>query len=110
MLAFVYFDKAQLPSLDDTLIKVTTSIGTLLGQIIFGVLADRYGRTRMYGYELVIIILATLGQSFASQTPAISITGLMVFWRVVMGLGIGGDYPLSNVIISEYVLSFRDSG
>jgi PHS family inorganic phosphate transporter-like MFS transporter len=35
-------------------------------------------------------------------------TGLLVFWRVVMGIGIGGDYPLSAVITSEYVQPFSD--
>jgi len=30
-----------------------------------------------------------------------SITGLLIFWRVLMGIGIGGDYPLSAIITSE---------
>jgi len=72
----------------------------------FGWLADRWGRRKMYGVELAIIALATLAQSLASPSRALTITGLIIFWRVVMGIGIGGDYPLSAVITSEYVHFF----
>ena len=61
------------------------------------------GRKRMYGLELIIIIFATLAQALSSDSPAISITGIIIFWRVIMGIGIGGDYPLSSIITSEYV-------
>jgi PHS family inorganic phosphate transporter-like MFS transporter len=93
----------KIPSSSDTAIKVSTSGGTVLGQLFFGWLADQIGRKRMYGIELMIIILATLAQALASSSTAVSITGLLVFWRVIMGIGIGGDYPLSSVITSEYV-------
>lgn len=107
MLGFCYFTNNgnKIPQSDDTLIKVTTSVGTLLGQLFFGWLADVVGRKRMYGYELLIITLATLGQSITGPSSAISITGLLVFWRVIMGVGIGGDYPLSSVIPSEFSLT-----
>lgn len=101
MIGIVFFPNGKLPVNVDTAVKVATSGGTVLGQLFFGWLADRIGRKRMYGFELVIIILATLAQALSSYSPAISITGLLVFWRVVMGVGIGGDYPLSSVITSE---------
>ena len=31
-----------------------------------------------------------------------SVVGLIIFWRVLMGVGIGGDYPLSSIITSEF--------
>lgn len=105
MLGFVYYDKDKLPTTADTLIKVMTSVGTLFGQIFFGAMADLVGRKRMYGWELSLVIIATLGQCLAARSDAVSVVGLMVFWRVILGLGIGGDYPLSNVIMSEYVVS-----
>lgn len=46
----------------------------------------------MYGVELAIIVFATLAQSLSAPSAAVSMTGLLVFWRVVMGIGIGGDY------------------
>ncbi|EXJ67816.1 MFS transporter, PHS family, inorganic phosphate transporter [Cladophialophora psammophila CBS 110553] len=104
MIGFCYFPKHgnKIPQVDDTLIKVMTSVGTIVGQLFFGWLADRVGRKRMYGYELLIIMLATLGQCITGPSSAIGITGLLVFWRILMGIGIGGDYPLANIITSEF--------
>ncbi|EXA38498.1 MFS transporter, PHS family, inorganic phosphate transporter [Fusarium oxysporum f. sp. raphani 54005] len=56
----------------------------------------------MYGVELGIIILATLCCALISSSPAMGSTGLLIFWRIIMGIGIGGDYPLSSVITSEF--------
>ncbi|KAI9808006.1 MAG: Inorganic phosphate transporter pho84 [Phylliscum demangeonii] len=94
--------KGKIPDNSDTAIKVATSGGTVIGQLGFGALADIVGRKRMYGLELILIIFATLAQSLSSPSPAVSITGLLIFWRVLMGVGIGGDYPLSSIITSEF--------
>ena len=52
---------------------------------------------RMYGIELMIIIVMTFASAFSAST----VSGLSVFfilgmWRVFLGFGIGGDYPLSG--------------
>ena len=106
MLGVVYWHNAKsqpgtIPSNSDTAIKVATSGGTVIGQVAFGAAADIVGRKRMYGLELILIIFATLAQSLSSASPAISIVGILIFWRVIMGIGIGGDYPLSSIITSE---------
>ncbi|GLI80460.1 acid phosphatase pho5 [Penicillium ochrochloron] len=107
MLGVVFWQDAKtnvgkIPSTADTAIKVSTSGGTVIGQLLFGWLADRIGRKRMYGIELIIIIMATLAQALSSDSRAISIVGILIFWRVIMGIGIGGDYPLSSIITSEF--------
>ena len=56
----------------------------------------------MYGLELMVIIFATLAQALTSGSPSMDIIGLIIFWRVLMGIGIGGDYPLSSIITSEF--------
>ncbi|KAB8298697.1 hypothetical protein EYC80_000872 [Monilinia laxa] len=91
-----------LPTNINTAIKAATSGGAVVGQVGFGWLADLIGRRKMYGVELAIIILSTLAQSLSASSPATSMTGVFIFWRVVMGIGIGGDYPLSAVITSEF--------
>ncbi|KAK3677370.1 acid phosphatase pho5 [Recurvomyces mirabilis] len=106
MLGIVYWQntsaKGTIPAHADTAIKAATSGGTVIGQLGFGYLADVVGRKRMYGLELIIIIFATLAQSLASNSKSITIVGVIVFWRVLMGVGIGGDYPLSSVITAEF--------
>ncbi|PNY28300.1 Repressible high-affinity phosphate permease [Tolypocladium capitatum] len=103
MLGIVYFPgKGVMPSASDNAIKLATSAGTVVGQLGFGALADIVGRKKMYGLELIVIIFATLGQALTSGSPSCDIIGLIIFWRVIMGIGIGGDYPLSSIITSEF--------
>ncbi|RYP35626.1 hypothetical protein DL767_003738 [Monosporascus sp. MG133] len=103
MLGIVYFPGVGvLPHSSDNAIKLATSAGTVVGQLVFGYLADHVGRKRMYGLELIIIIFATLGQALSSGSPSVDVIGLIIFWRVLMGVGIGGDYPLSSIITSEF--------
>ncbi|TKA56933.1 hypothetical protein B0A53_01334 [Rhodotorula sp. CCFEE 5036] len=94
--------KGVLTPNQDLGLKIATPVGTLVGQLLFGYLADVVGRKKMYGLELMIIIIATVGQAVAGHGPAVSIIGVLVMWRFIMGVGIGGDYPLSSVITSEF--------
>ncbi|KAL3958613.1 hypothetical protein ACCO45_006775 [Purpureocillium lilacinum] len=102
MLGIVYYPGVgKMPTSSDNAIKLATSAGTVVGQLGFGFLADLVGRKRMYGLELIVIIFATIGQALTSGSPSCDIIGLIIFWRVIMGVGIGGDYPLSSIITSE---------
>lgn len=67
-----------------------------VGAILFGTLADKFGRAKMYGFEVLILFFG-----------AILSAASMNFWwllvsRIIVGLGIGGDYPSSAVVTSEY--------
>lgn len=74
----------QLPSAVNQSLKAATSAGIVIGQVLFGWLADVYGRRRMYGIELGIILLATLNCALANPSQSMTSTGILVFWRVVM--------------------------
>jgi PHS family inorganic phosphate transporter-like MFS transporter len=109
MLGYVYgrgspLGKAgqKLNKQQDLGVKVAAPVGTLVGQLLFGWLADVVGRKRMYGIELMIIIIATFAQALSGGAHAVGIIGVLVVWRFLMGIGIGGDYPLSAVISSEF--------
>ncbi|KAG0296345.1 Inorganic phosphate transporter pho84 [Linnemannia gamsii] len=107
MLGIIYFEGGIMPSDLDLGIKVAASVGTFLGQIVFGYLADRLGRKRMYGIELMIIIVATVGQALSGEGRVISLPAALIVWRLFLGIGIGGDYPLSAVITSEFANTNR---
>jgi PHS family inorganic phosphate transporter-like MFS transporter len=53
MIAFVYHGNSLTVN-QDLGLKVATPIGTFVGQLLFGWLADVVGRKRMYGVELLI--------------------------------------------------------
>jgi PHS family inorganic phosphate transporter-like MFS transporter len=102
MLGYVYGKGHALNTNQDLGVKVATPIGTLCGQLLFGWLADVVGRKRMYGFELIIIIIGTFGQTICGEGPTVGIIGALICWRFFMGVGVGGDYPLSAVISSEF--------
>ncbi|KAF7548367.1 hypothetical protein G7Z17_g7104 [Cylindrodendrum hubeiense] len=100
-IAFVYWPEG--PDWYGLLINLFTLFGSVIGQLLFGYLADRYGRTRLYGIELVLVIVSTIGVATSSHGyEDLSFLGLFVWWRFVMGIGIGAEYPLSAVITSEW--------
>lgn len=57
----------------------------------------------MYGVELVLLIVSTLGVTMASTgaNNSMSIYAWLIWWRIATGIAVGADYPLSAVITSE---------
>ncbi|XP_022761869.1 probable inorganic phosphate transporter 1-5 [Durio zibethinus] len=76
--------------------------GTLAGQLFFGWLGDKLGRKRVYGLTLMLMVVCSLasGLSFGDSPKGVMAT--LCFFRFWLGFGIGGDYPLSATIMSEY--------
>ncbi|KAJ4777636.1 phosphate transporter 1 [Rhynchospora pubera] len=76
--------------------------GTLSGQLFFGWLGDRLGRKSVYGFTLILMVICSLasGLSFGHQPKGVIAT--LCFFRFWLGFGVGGDYPLSATIMSEY--------
>lgn len=69
---------------------------TFVGAFVFGRAADIFGRKSIYGLEA---LLMTVGALLSAFSPNVTV---LVIARVILGLGIGGDYPLSAVLMSEY--------
>eukprot|EP00727_Mastigamoeba_balamuthi_P005795 m51a1_g1835 putative mfs phs inorganic phosphate transporter (568) ;mRNA; f:550901-552741 len=105
MIGYCYWTdhKNKVPTIDSTMMKGGTTIGTFIGQLAFGLLGDYLGRKKIYGVELLIMILCTMCTSMSCTTHGgVSITVMLSLWRLGLGFGIGGDYPLSAVLTSEY--------
>jgi PHS family inorganic phosphate transporter-like MFS transporter len=102
LIAIIYYGSTS-PPLSVTLgITCVALCGTLAGQLFFGYLGDVFGRKSTFGVTLAIMVVAAVcsGLSFG-RSPLAVITGIC-FWRFILGFGIGGDYPLSATIMSEY--------
>ncbi|MCE4608077.1 MAG: MFS transporter [Caldisphaeraceae archaeon] len=68
----------------------------ILGQLIFGRIADILGRKKVYGVEASILAAGALLSAFSPNIY------WLIFSRFLLGFGIGGDYPISATIMSEY--------
>ena len=67
-----------------------------LGALVFGRLADIIGRTRVYWMSAALMVIAAIGSALA---PSLAV---LVAFRFLLGFGVGGDYPVSAVLMSEY--------
>ncbi len=65
------------------------------GGILFGRIADKVGRVRAMTWSIVLYSVATGGLA-TSQSLAI-----LVFWRVLVGLGMGGEWSCGSVLVAE---------
>lgn len=79
------------------------NFGNVIGQLSFGFLGDAFGRRFVYGKELIICIIGmimVISLPNSIPTPHKKMVWILC-WRILMGIGIGGDYPMSASITSE---------
>ncbi|KAF9683006.1 hypothetical protein SADUNF_Sadunf05G0167400 [Salix dunnii] len=76
--------------------------GTLSGQLFFGWLGDKMGRKRVYGMTLMLMVICSIASGLSFSHDAKAVMSTLCFFRFWLGFGIGGDYPLSATIMSEY--------
>ena len=83
-------------ALQTSLANSTALLASAIGAFAFGRVADMLGRKRIYGLEVLILAAGAIGCALAPN-----IWWLIVL-RFILGIGIGGDYPVSATIMSEY--------
>ncbi|KAL2644782.1 hypothetical protein R1flu_012369 [Riccia fluitans] len=76
--------------------------GTLAGQLFFGWAGDKFGRKKVYGITLMLMIFTSVASGLSFGSSATGVMTTLCFFRFWLGFGIGGDYPLSATIMSEY--------
>src|ERR1700743_3316281 len=67
-----------------------------LGALVFGRIADVIGRTRVCWISAALMVVAAVGSALA---PSLAV---LIGFRFLLGFGVGGDYPVSAVLMSEY--------
>ncbi|KAF7314826.1 Inorganic phosphate transporter [Mycena kentingensis (nom. inval.)] len=103
MLQYRLYDGKPISAGIQGVLKAGANIGSVIGQFGFGYLADALGRKAMYGKELMLIIFATI-MCLTTPTGSLSADNSIIYltiWRVVLGIGVGGDYPMSASVASD---------
>ncbi len=75
--------------------------GAIIGALGFGQLADRFGRKRLFLVTVLIYAVATLATAFSWNFASFAL------FRMVTGMGIGGEYAAINSAIDELIPARR---
>src|SRR5512142_221647 len=81
-----HLGSGQLAVLNSTMLAAA-----FLGAMVFGRYADMVGRKRVY-WLVAVALGSALSGSF----------WVLIGFRFLLGVGVGGDYPVSAVMVSEY--------
>jgi len=78
------------------LLNSTMLFAAFVGAFVFGRFADLVGRKQVYWLVAAITIIGAIGSALAPSF------WVLIGFRFVLGFGVGGDYPVSAVMVSEY--------
>ncbi|KAF4670231.1 hypothetical protein FOZ61_001249 [Perkinsus olseni] len=90
--------------LDDStkgLIASATSIGAVGGMIFFGIIGDEVGRRLAILCTGSLVVLGSIASACCMRAEAFPLAYQLFLCRLVLGFGIGGEYPLSAAMASE---------
>ena len=71
--------------------------GAVIGALVFGRLADRFGRKRIFLVTLAVYLAATVATAFSFSLASFALC------RFFTGFGIGGEYAAINSAIDELI-------
>lgn len=86
----------QLSNAQAGLVSSVTLISSAFGGIVSGALSDRLGRTRLLIYTILLYSLGSAGTALAGGL------GGLIFWRAIVGLGLGGEWSAGATLVSEW--------
>lgn len=72
-----------------------TLIGAVVGGLLFGVLADRFGRVRMLSLSILVFAGFTGLCAFARGYPD------LLVYRSIAGIGLGGEFGIGMALVAE---------
>jgi PHS family inorganic phosphate transporter-like MFS transporter len=86
----------HISSFETAIVGATALVSAAIGSAVFGRIADVFGRKYIYGFEVLVLGAGAIASAFSPNI------WWLVAFRFILGLGIGGDYPVSATIASEF--------
>jgi MFS transporter, putative metabolite transport protein len=75
------------------------ALGALLGAFVGGYITDRLGRFKTFILDLICLVVAALGSALAWDLWS------LLFFRFLLGFGVGMDFPVALSFIAEFTNS-----
>jgi len=76
-------------------IQSMTLVAAAIGGLLFGLIADRFGRTRALTLSVLIYSLFTAASGFATSAVQLAV------FRICLGFGMGGEWASGAALVSE---------
>ena len=77
------------------LLNALTLVASAIGSLLFGLLADRFGRRRMLSYSILTYSVFTFASGLATSVPMLGAC------RFLLGLGMGGEWNCGATLVAE---------
>lgn len=77
------------------MVATVTLIGAVLGGYLFGIMADYYGRVKVFSLTILIFSVFTGLTAFANSLTELNI------YRFLAGLGLGGEFGIGMTLVTE---------
>jgi PHS family inorganic phosphate transporter-like MFS transporter len=94
-------DYGAMTPTEDALITGSALAGSFIGMIAFGTAADHVGRRLLFITTATIVGIASIGSACAGEFLGMRMYTVLILWRFILGLGIGGEYPLAASFAAE---------
>lgn len=76
-------------------IATITLLGAVIGGISFGILADKYGRVRVFSWTILLFSIFT---GLGAVAPNVE---FFTLFRFIAGLGLGGEFGIGMTLVAE---------
>ncbi len=86
------------------LIASSALIGNFFGAFFLGNLSDRLGRKYMLVWDIVFFVVFALASALSTSALELFVT------RLLLGIGIGGDYPIGSTLVAEHAHPSKRGG
>jgi MFS transporter, putative metabolite transport protein len=74
----------------------TMAVSALFGALVGGYFVDKLGRKRMFLLDLWFFVFSAIGAACAPNLY------VLIFFRLLMGLGVGLDFPVALSFVAEF--------
>ncbi len=78
------------------LVNASIMVGSVVGALAGGRLVDRLGRYRLFTADMIFFVVAAIGCALAPNEY------VLIFFRFVMGIGVGLDLPVAMAFLAEF--------
>jgi len=72
-----------------------TLLSSAFGGVLFGYMADRFGRTKALGIAIFTYSIFTAATAMSRSLPE------LITWRLLVGLGLGGEWAAGAALVAE---------